>query len=175
MDLRVMEGRREHLIQHTGVDPVPVGGDLDGGDAGPIDRSLEEAAGRFGVPARGEEDVDDPAELVDGPEQVAPRSSDLHVGLIDVPAISDDVLPSPGGLRELWREPLDPPVDAHVIDLDPTLREKLLDVSVGKTEPQVPADRQGDDLGREPIPGERRCSALVGQDDAGVISSRESP
>jgi hypothetical protein len=30
MDLRVMEGRREHLIQHTGVDPVPVGGDLDG-------------------------------------------------------------------------------------------------------------------------------------------------
>ena len=28
MDLRV-EGRREHLIQHTGVDPVSVGGDLD--------------------------------------------------------------------------------------------------------------------------------------------------
>jgi hypothetical protein len=29
MDLRVMEGRREHLIQYTGVDPVSVGGDLD--------------------------------------------------------------------------------------------------------------------------------------------------
>jgi hypothetical protein len=52
MDLGVMEGRREHLIQYSGVDPVPIGGDLDGRDPGPIDRSPEEAAGRFGVPAR---------------------------------------------------------------------------------------------------------------------------
>src|SRR6266545_2335130 len=29
MDLGVVEDRREHLIQHTGVDPVSVGGDLD--------------------------------------------------------------------------------------------------------------------------------------------------
>ncbi len=52
MDLGVVEGRREHLIQHSGVDPVSVGGDLDGEDPGPIDGSLEEAAGRTGVPAR---------------------------------------------------------------------------------------------------------------------------
>ena len=103
------------------------------------------------------EDVDDPAELVDGPEQVAPRPSDLQVGLIDMPAIPNDVLSSPSGLRELRREPLDPPVDAHVIDLDAAFRQELLDVSVGKTEPQVPADRQGDDLGREAIPGEGRA------------------
>jgi hypothetical protein len=30
MDLRVMEGRRDKLIEDAGVDPVPVGGDLDG-------------------------------------------------------------------------------------------------------------------------------------------------
>jgi hypothetical protein len=90
-------------------------------------------------------------------KQVAPRPSDLQVGLIDMPAISDDVLSSPSGLRELRREPLDPPVDAHVIDLDAAFRKELFDVSVGKTEPQVPADRQGDDFGREAIPGEGRA------------------
>jgi hypothetical protein len=39
---------------------------------------------------------------------------------------------SPSGLRELRREPLDPPVDAHVIYLYATFRQELLDVSVGK-------------------------------------------
>ena len=83
--------------------------------------------------------------------------SDLQVGLIDMPAISHDVRSSPSGLRELRREPLDPPVDAHVIDLDAAFGQELLHVSVGKTEPQVPPDRQGDDLGREAIPGEGRA------------------
>ena len=71
-----------------------------------------------------------------------------------MPAIPHDVLPGSGGLDELRCEPLDPPVDTHVIDLDAAFGEKLLEVSVGKAEPQVPADRQGDDLGREPVPGE---------------------
>ena len=60
-----------------------------------------------------------------------------------MPAIPDDVQSSPSRLRELRREPLDPPVDAHVIDLDAALRQELLDVSIGKAEPQVPPDRQG--------------------------------
>jgi hypothetical protein len=96
------------------------------------------------------------------------------VGLIDMPAISDDVRSSPSGLRELRGEPMDPPVDAHVIDLDAAFRQQLLDVSVGKTEPQVPADRQRDDLGRKRCPAKAELG-LVGQEDAGVISSRESP
>ena len=37
--LRSVPGGREHLIEHPGVDPVPVGGDLDGRDPGPADRS----------------------------------------------------------------------------------------------------------------------------------------
>jgi len=51
MDIRVMEGRRQQLIEDARIDAVPVGGDLDGRDPGPIDCSLEEAAGCFGVPA----------------------------------------------------------------------------------------------------------------------------
>ena len=111
---------------------------------------------RIGVPARREVHVDDLAELVHGSEQVAPGPSDLEVGLIDVPAIPDDVLTGPSGLGELRREPLDPPVDAHVVDLDAALGQQLLDVSVGQAEPQVPAHRQGDDFGREPVSGEGR-------------------
>jgi hypothetical protein len=30
VDLGVMEGRGDQLVEHTGVDPVPVGGDLRG-------------------------------------------------------------------------------------------------------------------------------------------------
>src|SRR6266540_5626807 len=37
MDLRVMESRRHQLIEHTGVDPGPIGGDVTGRDPGPID------------------------------------------------------------------------------------------------------------------------------------------
>ena len=70
------------------------------------------------------------------------------------------MLTGPSGLRELWREPLDPPVDAHVVDLDAALGEELLDVPVGQAEPQVPAHRQGDDLGREPV--RRRPTLALG-------------
>jgi hypothetical protein len=75
------------------------------------------------------------AELVDGPEQVAPRPSDLDVDLVHVPSIPHEVLTGSGGLGELRGEPLDPPVDADVVDLDAAFGEKLFDVPVGKTEP----------------------------------------
>ena len=103
---------------------------------------------------RGHRKTSNLAELVDGPEQVAPAPSDFDVGLIDVPAIAYRVLTGSGGLGELWREPLDPPVDAHVIDLDASLRQEFLHIPVGEAEPEVPPDSQGDDLGREAVPGE---------------------
>jgi hypothetical protein len=53
------------------------------------------------------------------------------------------VLAGPGRLRELWCEPLDPPVHRDVVDLDTPFCQELLDVPVGQAEPQVPADRQG--------------------------------
>jgi len=79
-----------------------------------------------------------------------------------VPAIPHEVLASSRGLGELRGEALDPPVDRDVVDLDAAFRQELLDVSIGKTEPQVPADRQGDDFAWEPVPGEGRTGRWVG-------------
>jgi hypothetical protein len=73
-----------------------------------------------------------------------------------VPAIPHEVLAGSRRLGELRGEALHPPVDRDVVDLDAAFRQELLDVSIGKTEPQVLADRQGDDLGREAVPGEGR-------------------
>jgi hypothetical protein len=77
------------------------------------------------VSRRAERYVDDLAELVDGPKQVAPGPFHLQVGLVNVPPIADHVLSSPSRLRELRREPLDPPEDAHVVDLDAAFGQEL--------------------------------------------------
>ncbi len=69
-------------------------------------------------------------------------------------AIPDHVLSGSCGLGELGSEPLNPPVHRHVIDLDAAFGQELFDVPVGQAEPQVPADRQRDDFGREAVPGE---------------------
>jgi hypothetical protein len=74
-----------------------------------------------------------------------------------VPAIPDDVPAGAGGFGELRSEPMDPPVDRDVVDLDPSLGEELFDVPIGKAEPQVPLDRQGNDLRRESVPSEGRA------------------
>jgi hypothetical protein len=52
VDLRVVEGRGEQLIEDSREDPVPVGSDLGRRDPGPIDGALEQAAGCLGVTAR---------------------------------------------------------------------------------------------------------------------------
>ena len=60
-----------------------------------------------------------------------------------------------GRVCEQRREPLDPPVDGDVVDLDPTLTEEVLDIAIRESVPQIPADREDDDLGREPEPRKR--------------------
>jgi hypothetical protein len=50
-------------------------------------------------------------------------------------------------------------VDGDVIDGDPALGQQLLDVTVGKSIAQVPADRDRDHLPREPEPSKDRCRA----------------
>jgi hypothetical protein len=62
-----------------------------------------------------------------------------------------------------------------VVDLDPAFGEKLFHVPVGEAEPQVPPDRQGDDLGREPVAGPRPNGGLGRGRVIGAISSPESP
>jgi hypothetical protein len=57
-----------------------------------------------------------------------------------------------------------PPVDSHVVDLDPALSEELLDITVGQAEVQVPADSDDDDIGREPESGEADRGGIDGRE-----------
>jgi hypothetical protein len=52
MDPCAVQGRRDHLVEHSRVETVPVGGDLDGQDLGSVERPGEEAPSRCAVAAR---------------------------------------------------------------------------------------------------------------------------
>jgi hypothetical protein len=88
--------------------------------------------------------------LIDRPVEIGPLSGDLQVGLVDEPPVPGNVAARPGRLDELRSEPLHPPVDGDVIDGDTPLGQQFLDVPVGKSIAQVPADRDRDHLPREP-------------------------
>jgi hypothetical protein len=62
------------------------------------DRLFEEAMGCLGVAPRGDIDVDDLPELVDGAVDIAPLTGDLHIGLVHLPAISHAMPAGPGGV-----------------------------------------------------------------------------
>ena len=59
-----------------------------------------------------------------------------------------------GRVNQQRREALVPPGHGDVIHVDAALGEDLLRVTVRKGVPQVPGDRQEDDVWREPEPGE---------------------
>jgi hypothetical protein len=61
-----------------------------------------------------------------------------------------------GDLDELRGEALYPSVDADVIDGDAALGQKFLDIVVGQSVAQIPADRDRDHLTRRPEPSEHR-------------------
>jgi len=70
-----------------------------------------------------------------------------------------------GSVGEQRREPLDPPVDADMVDLDAALGEQFLNVAVRQGEAQIPADRDDDDVGwnREPAKADRTMGAGRGR------------
>jgi hypothetical protein len=115
---------------------------------------------------RAETNVDDLAELVDRAVHVPPLASDLHVGLIDLPAVDDGMAAGPGGLGQQRRKPQHPPIDRDVVDLDAAFGEQLLDVAVRQRETQVPADRQHDHIRREAETGEGGPCNGIGADAA---------
>jgi hypothetical protein len=78
----------------------------------------------------------------------------------------------PGSLGEQRREPLHPPVDGDVVDLDAAFGEEFLDVAVGQTEAEIPADGEHDHIGWEAEAGERRPCDGSGSGAAG--SHRDS-
>src|SRR6266536_5778830 len=109
--LGAMPRRREQLLQDDRVGRRLVGDHLCRRDLRGGESVLEEPSGRCCVTTRGDEHVDDLAELVDGLVDVAPLSTDLHVGLVDPPAGPDGVAARAGGVGQERREPLDPAVD----------------------------------------------------------------
>jgi hypothetical protein len=132
--LSAMPRRWQQLLQHHRIRRCLVGYDFAGSGPGRAERLLEEPMGGLGVPARGDKHVDDLPELVDRSVHVAPSAGDLHIGLVDLPAVTDGVAAGPGSLGQQWREPLDPPVDRDVVDLDPALGKELFDIAVGEPE-----------------------------------------
>jgi hypothetical protein len=145
--LSAVPRRRQERLQDRRICRRLVGGDLYRRDLGRADGLLKEPVGRHGVPAGGDEHVDDLAELVDRSVDVPPVASHLHVGLVDLPAIANAVATWSRGVGQQWREPQYPAVDGDVVDRDAALGEKFFDVAVGQAEAQLPADRDDDDIG----------------------------
>src|ERR1035437_7781981 len=81
----------------------------------------------------GHEHVDDLPVLVNGPIDVPPGPGDLHVSLIDKPVTTHDVAARPSRVDEQGREPLNPPEQGQVVNLDTALSEQLPQIPVGQS------------------------------------------
>src|SRR6266496_2368732 len=84
-----------------------------------------------------------------GRRSAAPAAVGWHAlagPTVHEPAISYRVPAGAGGLGQQRREPLDPSVDGHVVDLNPSFNQQLLNVAVRQPEAQAPADREDDDV-----------------------------
>ena len=93
---------------------------------------------------------DDWAVLVHYPVHATPATVDIHVGLVDEPAAVRCMPPRPGGADQQRGETLHPAVQGDVIDVSAAFGEELLEIPVGRTEPQLPAHRQENHFGQEP-------------------------
>ena len=150
----VVERRRDQLVDHARKGRSTIGDDLRGGAMRPK-RGGEEPPCGGDISVLGDEHVNDLAVLVDGPVDVPPHSGDLDVGFVDEPPVADGTPARTGSVDQLRGESLDPPVQGDMVHLDAALGEELLKIPVGQAVPQVPADRQQDDVRRETEPYER--------------------
>jgi hypothetical protein len=103
--------------------------------------------------------VDELPGLVDRAVDVAPAAGDPHVGLVDLPAVTDAMTAGPGRLGQQQGKPLHPPIGGDVVDLDAAFNKQLIDVAVRQRQAQVPAHREGDHLRREAETGDGRSRA----------------
>jgi hypothetical protein len=85
----------------------------------------------------GDEPAHDLACLVDRAVDVAPSAGDLHVGLVDLPAVPDGTPAGTSHLAEQRREPSHPAVDGEVVDRDPAFDQQFLYIAVRQREAQV--------------------------------------
>ena len=158
-----------HLPESARIALEPIGHDLPR-VAGvlPAERLAEEALGRLLVALGAEQEVDRLARAVDGAVEVAPLAADPDEGLVDVPRPAAGAQVPPHPLLELGGEALDPAVQGDVVDEDAAVGEHQLEVAVADREPEAPAHRPQDHLGREaeaterPGVGHGRCSRRGG-------------
>ena len=116
----------------------------------------------------GREHVDDQSVVLNCSVDVPPRPGELHVGLIDEPVTTDAVATRPGRIHQQRREPLDPSLQDHMVDIDTPLGEESLEIPVGESVAQVPTHSDHNDLGRKPESGGRRPGRLDGWDETGM-------
>ena len=96
---------------------------------------------------------DSPAVKVSHPHSNPQR---LVAHLIHKPAIASGMPRGASGVDELRRERLHPAIDRHVINLDTTLSQQLLDIAVRQPVAQTPTHRHRDHLTRKPIASRSR-------------------
>jgi tetratricopeptide (TPR) repeat protein len=94
--LDVVPRRRPQRVEDLRVCRRPVGDDLHRHHTGGVPGALEELVRRLTVPATRRVHVYDLPILVDRPIQVDPPASDLHVGLVHVPAVPTRCRPNRG-------------------------------------------------------------------------------
>ena len=123
---RVVERTGHEIFDRSGQCMGLVGGDLDR-VAVVADRRREEPGRGLRVAFVGDLRVEDLPMLVDCPIHLAPGPGDLHVGLVQEPTVTDRLAAGPGRFDQQRREPLHPPEQRDVVDLDPTLSEQLLE------------------------------------------------
>ena len=126
--ISLMPGRWQQLRQHHRVRRCPVSHDLTRRYLGGADGALKEPARCHRVTPRRDEHVDDLACLVDRAVDIVSGASDLHIRLVHSPAVPNGMAAGPGRLDQQRREPVDPPGDGDVVDLDAALGEQLLDI-----------------------------------------------
>lgn len=78
------------------------------------------------------------------------------------------------GYGEKRCEPLHPPVDGNVVDLDAALDQQPLHIAVGQAIAQVPPHRDHDHLGRE-TRSRRRQSRMAARNEDGRTASPVKP
>jgi hypothetical protein len=100
-----MPRARQQFLQHHRIGRREVGPDLARRRLGCAESPLEEPPCTGAVAPRRSEHVDDLPCLVDRAVDIPPAAGDLHVGLVDLPAIADLVPAGPGGLSQQRREP----------------------------------------------------------------------
>ena len=95
--------------------------------------------------------IKDLAFVVDGTPEVHPLAGDPNNHLVQLPPIARAGTAPPQPPCDHRSELQHPAPDGLVGDVEPSLGEEILDVSVAEREPQVDPDRMLDDNRRKPV------------------------